>query len=70
MSDCHTAKDKVEPLLTPLGKAIRRFLGIPCVECTYEITEQINHVRSALVKYNGKSVGYIDPVAAINLESE
>jgi hypothetical protein len=55
MKDCHMAREKMEPLLSPWGRAVRRFLGIPCVECTYEITEQINEVRSAIAQHNGRS---------------
>ena len=36
--------------ISPLGMAIRKFFGIPCVESTTEITQQIKDVRAKLAE--------------------
>jgi hypothetical protein len=54
MNDCRMTSDGRKEILSPLGRAIRKFFGVPCVDCTHEITQQIEAVRSSLAKHNGR----------------
>jgi len=55
MSDCHTlTSDLAEGKLSYLGRAIRKLFGVPCVDSSFELTEQIDEVRKLVAKHNDR----------------